>query len=95
MKLFHVYILKCADGTFYTGHTDNIEKRLSEHSNSHYKCYTSTRLPVELVWAQDFATRAEAIVAERQIKNWGQKKKIALINEHWITLQYLAKKNFK
>ena len=59
MNYFYVYILKCADNSYYTGHTDDLEKRLSEHTSNSVPCYTSKRLPVKLVFQQEFATRME------------------------------------
>ena len=88
--MFFVYILKCADGSFYTGHTDNIEKRLFEHQNHEIKCYTSKRLPIELVYVDTFGTRDEALESERQIKGWSRKKKEALIQEDWQELVRLS-----
>lgn len=81
--LFHVYILRCNDGSYYTGHTDNLEKRLSEHRMSKYDGYTSTRLPVELVFQQGFHSRYEAMAAEIKLKTWNRKKKEALIRDGW------------
>jgi predicted GIY-YIG superfamily endonuclease len=52
---FYVYILKCNDGRYYTGHTDNLEKRIAEHQAGSYECYTSTRLPVKVIYVQTFA----------------------------------------
>jgi len=79
MKDFYVYILKCGDGSYYTGHTDDLDKRLYEHKNPTFTCYTSSRLPVELVFHQPFPSRYEAVLAERKIKKWSRKKKEALI----------------
>ncbi len=92
MLNFYVYILKCSDGTFYTGHTDNLEKRIAEHEANTYECYTSTRLPIEVVFAQEFAAREEAIEAEQKIKKWGQRKKEILIHKGWEGLVELRKK---
>lgn len=75
MQDFYIYILKCNDGTYYTGHTDNIEKRLAEHMSNSYKCYTSTRLPIELVYLENFTSRYETLEAERKIKKWGKEKR--------------------
>lgn len=93
---FYVYILKCNDGTYYTGHTDNLEKRIAEHqAGSYVSCYTATRLPVRVVFVQSFASRAEAIEAEVKLKDWSKKKKEALINNGWEGLIALkTKKNF-
>ena len=91
--MFWVYLLKCADQSYYTGHTDNLENRLMQH---HYKmyptCFTATRLPVQLVFSQEFATRGEALTSERQIKGWSRKKKEALIKGDWETLSVCAKR---
>ncbi|MBD3231925.1 GIY-YIG nuclease family protein [Candidatus Dependentiae bacterium] len=73
MLNFYVYILKCRDGSYYTGHTDNIEKRLSEHVSGSVKCYTSNKLPVKLVFMKNFPSRYEALCAERKIKKWTKK----------------------
>ena|SRR5665647_896619 len=96
MLNFYVYILKCNDGTYYTGHTDDIEKRLAAHENNAYECYTSSRLPIKLVFVEEFGSRVEAIDAERKIKKWGQRKKDALIYNGWdgiINLRKIKKKN--
>ena len=75
VQSFHVYILRCSDGSFYTGHTDNLQERLQLHLAAPAGAYTSTRLPVTLAWTREFSTRAEAIEAERQIKGWSRAKK--------------------
>ncbi|HSG32860.1 MAG TPA: GIY-YIG nuclease family protein [Thermodesulfobacteriota bacterium] len=89
---FWVYILRCADNAYYTGHTDNLEKRIGEHQVGEVKGYTSTRLPVALVFSQEFPSREEAKACERQIKGWSQKKKEALIRGDWAEVSRLAKK---
>ena len=50
---FYAYILKCADGKYYTGHTDDLEKRIGQHQSGLLTGYTSVRLPVTLMWVQD------------------------------------------
>ena len=88
---FYVYILKCRDGSYYTGHTDNLEQRLAQHRNRFFpNCYTATRLPVELVFSQTFPTREEALAAERQIKGWSRKKKEAMMRGDWNEVSSLA-----
>ena len=94
MNDFFVYILKCNDDSYYIGHTDNIEKRISEHTLNEYPCYTSKRLPIELVFVQSFGSRDEAFIAERQLKKWSRQKKEALINKDWNLISLLAKKRF-
>jgi len=91
---FFVYILKCSDNSYYAGHTENLEKRLSEHQSGIYKGYTSSRLPVKLVFVQQCASRYEALAAERKIKNWSRNKKEALINQDWEALSLFSKKKF-
>jgi predicted GIY-YIG superfamily endonuclease len=95
MNDFYVYILKCNDDSYYIGHTDNIEKRIAEHHVNEYPCYTSKRLPVEVVFVQSFATRDEAFNAERQLKKWSRQKKEALIEGNMERVSLLAKKNFE
>ena len=93
--MFYVYMLRCSDGSYYVGHTENLEKRLAEHKSAFYKnCFTAKRLPVELVYVAEFETRDEAFVLERKIKRWKKSKKIALANKEWDLLSELAKKIF-
>ena len=87
---FWVYILECADSSFYTGHTDNLELRVSQHQQNFTTCYTSSRLPIKLVFSQSFVTRAEAIISERQIKGWSRAKKAAMIKGDWAEVSRLA-----
>ncbi len=85
--MFWVYILKCRDNSYYTGHTDNLNNRLFQHQNKLIPgCYTCTKLPVQLVYSQDFPTREEALAAERQLKGWSRRKKEAFINGDWTAL---------
>jgi len=88
---FHTYILRCNDGSYYTGHTDNLEVRMCQHRSGQLGGYTAKRLPVELVWSESFATRDEAFAAERQIKGWSRAKKEALISGDWALLSKLAR----
>ena len=89
--MFWVYILRCSDGSYYTGHTDNLEHRIGQHVSGTVPGYTSTRLPVELIWSQECSTREEALAAERQIKGWSRKKKEAMIAGSWSMVSRLAK----
>jgi predicted GIY-YIG superfamily endonuclease len=92
---FWVYLLRCADGSYYTGHTDNLEKRIGEHQSGAITGYTSHRLPVELAWSQECSSREEAISAEMQIKGWSRKKKEAMMRGDWSAVSQLAKKDFR
>jgi putative endonuclease len=95
MKQYWVYILKCSDGSYYTGTTSNLEKRITEHQNGTFTGYTKSRLPVELVFSEPFDDVYNAISAEQQIKGWTRKKKEALINRDFDLLKELAKKKWK
>jgi predicted GIY-YIG superfamily endonuclease len=83
MEYFYIYILKCKDDSYYIGHTDNIEQRISQHTMGKINGYTSTRLPIKLVYSELFNSREEAIMAERKLKRWSRKKKEILINKGW------------
>jgi predicted GIY-YIG superfamily endonuclease len=87
---FWVYILRCADGPYYTGHTGDLEKRIVQHQASEIEGYPSTRLPGALVFSPEFPSRAEALACERQIKGWSRKKKEALIRGDWDEVVRLA-----
>jgi len=81
---YYAYMLKCSDGSYYTSSTSNLALRLAEHqAGIPEKSYTSSRLPVELVWSSEFATHDEAFWAEHQIKGWSRSKKEALIRGDW------------
>ncbi|MCW2366799.1 tRNA/rRNA methyltransferase [Sphingobium sp. B7D2B] len=84
---FHTYILRCADGTYYTGHTDNLDLRFAQHQSGEVQGYTADRRPLELMWSKQFATRAEALACELQIKGWSRRKKEALIAGDWQGLK--------
>jgi predicted GIY-YIG superfamily endonuclease len=88
---FWVYILCCGDGSYYTGQTDNLEKRIAEHEAGEGEAYTSARLPVKLVFSQEFSSRDEAMVCERQIKGWSRKKKEAMMRGDWAEVSRLAR----
>jgi len=76
----YAYILKCADGTLYTGWTNDIEKRLHAHNSGKGCKYTRSRRPVELVYFECFETKQEALAREFAIKKMTRKKKRELIN---------------
>ncbi|WP_022673256.1 GIY-YIG nuclease family protein [Novosphingopyxis baekryungensis] len=88
---FWTYMLRCNDGSYYVGHTDNLDRRIAEHRSGFYTGYTYKRRPVTLVWSQDFAQRHEAQAAEKQIKGWGRPKEEALIRSDWEAISLLAK----
>ena len=88
-----LYILKCSDGSFYTGTTRaNLEKRVGEHQAGAFDGYTVTRRPVALVYSEYFDRITDAIATERQIKGWSRAKKKALIAGDYAALQKAAKR---
>ena len=91
---FYAYMLRCADGSYYVGHTETLEQRVGQHDRGEIPGYTQRRRPVELVWSQDFPSRLEALEAERQIKGWSRAKKEALIASDWAEVKRLARKSF-
>ncbi|WP_339701487.1 GIY-YIG nuclease family protein [Algoriphagus aquimarinus] len=91
MKTYHVYILECSDNTFYTGVTNNLNRRLAEHNEALDPfCYTARRRPLELVFVQDFQEIKEAIAFEKQVKGWSKQKKLAIIHNNWGKLKELS-----
>ena len=94
--MFWVYILKCSDNSYYTGHTDNLEKRVHEHFNQEIPSYyTASRLPLKLVYYEAFYSREQALSSERKIKKWSRNKKEALISKNWELLAALSKRKAK
>jgi len=91
---FWAYMLRCADGSYYVGHTDNLEARVGAHQSGLIEGYTQKRRPVTLVWSQDFPERDQAFRAERQIKGWSRAKKEALIRGDWDGVRFLSRKLF-
>ena len=87
---FFVYILRCADGSYYTGHTDNIELRLAGHKSGEVPGYTQNKQPVSLVFVEEAPAREDALARERQIKGWTRAKKEALIARDWERLVALS-----
>lgn len=91
-----VYILECADGSYYTGLTkQDVEARVWEHNEGIYKGYTSKRLPVKLVFMEIYERLTDAINREQQIKGWNRKKKQALIALNYEALPDLSKNRQK
>jgi putative endonuclease len=92
---YYVYILKCRDGRYYTGITNDLERRVAEHqAGRNPNSYTASRLPVELVFNEFFNDVNQAIAFEKTIKKWSRKKKEALINKGYGNLPNLARKRF-
>jgi predicted GIY-YIG superfamily endonuclease len=87
---FHAYLLRCSDGSYYAGHTDNLEQRIAQHNSGQRRGYTALRRPVARLWSQPSPTRDEAFTAERRIKGWSRAKKAALVAGDWDLLSALA-----
>lgn len=79
LGLYHVYILRCADGTLYTGCTNDLERRLKTHNAGKGAKYTRARLPVELVYAEEAPDRSQALRREAAIKALPRSEKLELI----------------
>ena len=77
----YTYIVKCADGSLYTGWTNNLKKRIKAHNDGKGAKYTKTRRPVELVYYEQFATKEEAMSREYHIKQLSRKRKMELITK--------------
>jgi predicted GIY-YIG superfamily endonuclease len=88
---FYAYILRCNDGSYYVGHTDDIELRLAQHQRGELGGYTARRRPVALVWTDMFPSRDDAFAAERKLKGWSRAKKEALIAGDWALISQLAR----
>jgi putative endonuclease len=95
MKIAHnyyVYIVECNDKSYYTGVTNNLERRLWEHNNGeNTEAYTYGRRPVTLKYCQRFQDIKQAIAWEKQVKGWSRKKKEALFTEDWEEIKRLAR----
>ena len=92
----YLYILRCADGSYYCGIArQGLEMRVAEHNSGTYGGYTSTRRPVTLVFSQWFERITDAIAAERQVKGWSRAKKEALMRGDFDALRVLAKRAVK
>jgi len=89
---FWVYLLRCSNGAYYLGHTDNVSRRLKEHNAGCGAEYTKKYRPVGLVFKEPFESESAAIKREKQIKRWSHAKKTALINGDIRTLRSLAKR---
>ena len=87
---YHVYMLRCSDGSYYVGHTKDLEHRLAAHERGAIEGYTLSRRLVELVFNDQFSTRQEAFHGERQIKGWSRARKEALIKGDWDGLVELS-----
>lgn len=91
MKLYYVYILLCADSSYYTGITNDLDRRVNEHNAGiNPRAFTFGRRPVEVVYREIFNNVLQAIAWEKQVKGWSRKKKEAIIAGEWDVLPELA-----
>ena len=91
-RYYYVYILKCADNSYYTGISYDVDKRFAQHQEGYNPdSYTFSRRPVELVYCADFLDPKQAIAFEKQVKGWSRAKKEALIAGDWNKIVELAK----
>ena len=89
--IYTVYILRCADGTYYTGVTNDLDRRVWEHQSGHdSRAYTFRRRPLKLVFQEHFPDVNQAIAFEKQVKGWRRAKKEALIARRWDLLPELS-----
>jgi putative endonuclease len=92
MKQYFVYILLCNDNSYYTGVTNDIERRVIEHEmGENINCYTYKRRPLKLVFHERFEDINQAVAFEKQIKGWRRAKKEAIIKGNWHLLPTLSK----
>lgn len=87
VRMNYTYVLECADGSLYTGWTNNVEKRLEAHNSGKGAKYTKSRRPVRLVYLEEFETKEEAMRREYAIKHMSRKEKIQMIKKSKVTGQ--------
>ena len=90
-----MYILECADGSYYVGSTRDLEQRIQQHNEGAGAKYTARRRPIKLVFTAEFPNVADAYAAEKQVQGWGRRKREALIHGDYEALPGLARKNFE
>ena len=87
----YMYILKCSDDTYYTGSTVDLDYRIEQHKNGEGSNYTSDRLPVELIYTEEFRRIEDAFEREKQVQKWSHKKKEALMEGNIKQLRLLSR----
>ncbi|MDP3352967.1 MAG: GIY-YIG nuclease family protein [Flavobacteriaceae bacterium] len=86
----YMYILECSDGTYYTGSTKNLDLRLQQHQNGLGALHTAKRLPVKLLYFEEFIRIDEAFYREKQVQGWSRNKKEALIKSNYCDLKMFS-----
>jgi putative endonuclease len=87
----YMYILLCSDGSYYTGSTNDLRRRLEQHQNGEGANHTKKRLPITLLYYEEYSRIDEAFYREKQIQGWSRKKKEALMEGNADLLPELAK----
>ena len=87
-----VYMLRCSDDSYYVGSTGMLEQRLQEHAEGRGAQYTRRRLPVELAWAEEFDSVADAYAMEKRIQGWSRAQREALIVSDWDAIRAAARR---
>ena len=87
-----VYMLRCADSSYYVGSTRNLDGRLEQHASGLGSVYTSSRLPIALVWCQEYESVAEAYAIEKKVQGWSRVKREALIEGRIDLLPSLSRR---
>ncbi|AVT82203.1 GIY-YIG nuclease family protein [Rhodopseudomonas palustris] len=90
----YVYMLRCADGSYYIGSAtgEDLSNRIEQHNAGTFPGYTLRRRPVTLVWSEHFDRITDGIAAERQVKGWSRAKKEALMRGDWTSVQQFARR---
>ncbi|MBM9591248.1 GIY-YIG nuclease family protein [Leptospira sp. 201903075] len=88
----YMYILICSDGSYYTGSTKYLERRLRQHQSGKGANFTKKRLPVKLIYFEEYTRIDQAFYREKQIQGWSRKKKESLMRQDFNELKIQAKK---
>ena len=92
MKFYYVYIVECADGTYYTGITNDVDRRVGQHNfGTDEKAYTYSRRPVVVVFSAEFREVLDAIAYEKRVKGYSHAKKKAMIEGRWSDMRALSR----
>ncbi len=91
VEVWYLYILKCGDGSLYTGVTPDLQRRIKSHNDGSGGRYTRCRLPVSLIYSESYSTKSEALKRELQVKGWSRVKKEALITGNVSKSRELSK----
>lgn len=90
----YMYILECADRSLYVGSTRDLERRIAQHNEGEGSLYTRTRLPVRLIYFEQFDRVSDAYLREKQVQGWSRSKRLALAKEQLEKLPLLSRKSF-